>query len=113
MEFIRKRCVPCEGMAKPMSRQHASRYIKHAPGWKLERKEISRDFVFKDFNGSMKFVNAVAKVAEKEGHHPDICIFWNKVSLRLSTHSIGGLSENDFIVAAKISKLNEVRAANH
>jgi 4a-hydroxytetrahydrobiopterin dehydratase len=77
------------------------------PGWVLdaEGKKISRDFVFKDFKEAMVFVNKVADIAEKEGHHPDIAIWWNKVKLELSTHAIGGLSTNDFIVAAKVNAL--------
>lgn len=65
---------------------------------------IEKRFKFKDFTGAMKFVNKVAALAEQEGHHPDIIINWNKVTLQLSTHAIKGLSENDFIMAAKIDE---------
>jgi 4a-hydroxytetrahydrobiopterin dehydratase len=78
---------------------------KHIPsGWSLNEKGtgISKEYKFKDFLGAMNFVKKVAKIAQKENHHPDIHIFYNKVLLELSTHSIGGLSENDFILATKI-----------
>ena len=67
--------------------------------------KILREFKFKDFVEAMEFVNKVAKLAEREGHHPNFDIRWNKVKLELWTHAIGGLSENDFILAAKINKL--------
>ena len=67
---------------------------------------IGREFEFKDFKEAMTFVNNVADLAETEGHHPDITIHWNKVKLDLWTHSVDGLTENDFIVASKINKLN-------
>lgn len=81
--------------------------MKHVPGWMLrdDGKEISREFTFKDFKEAMAFVNEVAEIAEREGHHPDIHVRWNKVRLDLSTHAIGGLSTNDFIVAAKVNVL--------
>ena len=75
------------------------------PEWKRAGAEISRTFQFKDFAGSMKFVNAVAAEAEKANHHPDIDIRWNKVKLALSTHSEGGLTEKDFALAKICDKL--------
>ncbi len=73
-------------------------------GWTLsdDVKQISKEYKFKDFLGAVNFVNKISEIAEEEGHHPDIHIFYNRVRLELSTHSIGGLSENDFILAAKI-----------
>lgn len=68
----------------------------------MDNKKIQKKFSFPDFLAAMTFVNRVADIAEQEGHHPDIHIFYNKVTIELSTHSIGGLSKNDFIVAAKI-----------
>lgn len=78
--------------------------MKHIPKWQLspDGKSISRDFTFVDFKQAMEFVNKVAEIAEKEGHHPDLNIKWNKVRLECSTHAIGGLSTNDFILAAKV-----------
>lgn len=75
------------------------------PGWELKEDKIERKFEFKDFKEAMAFVNKVADIAESEGHHPDIEIKYNKVEIELSTHAIDGLSENDFIVAAKIDRV--------
>lgn len=97
--------MPCEGGAKPLSREEAERYISEVEGWTLdgEGKKISKEFKFRDFIGAINFMERVADVAEMEDHHPDIHIHYNKVVLELWTHAIGGLSENDFIVAAKVN----------
>jgi len=103
-------CVPCEGGTKPMSRSEAEAYLAPAAGWKLvegEPLKIARAVKLKDFAEAMRFVDKLAAVAEAEGHHPDFCVSWNRVKLELFTHSIGGLSENDFIMAAKIDELKE------
>lgn len=102
-----KKCVPCEGGMPPLLREEAERLLSQTLGWKIaDDKKILREFSFKNFKEAMIFVNRVADLAEEEGHHPDIMIHgWNKVRLELSTHAIGGLSENDFIVAAKINDL--------
>lgn len=102
-----KKCVPCEGGTPPLPRERVEELLRETSEWGVdaEFKEIKRVFKFKDFKVAMVFVNRVAEIAEAEGHHPDITINWNKVSLSLSTHSIGGLSENDFILAAKINAL--------
>jgi 4a-hydroxytetrahydrobiopterin dehydratase len=80
----------------------------HVPKWKLRKDEprLWREYTFKDFVRAIKFVNKVAEIAEAEGHHPDVHIHYNKVKLVLWTHDLGGLSENDFILAAKIDELN-------
>jgi 4a-hydroxytetrahydrobiopterin dehydratase len=106
-ELLSKKCVPCEGGVAPMDSAQAHEYMAHVLGWELDSdsKKISKDFEFKDFNYAMYFVDQIAKLAEAEGHHPDIHISYNKVKLELSTHAIGGLSENDFILAAKINQL--------
>ena len=103
--LITQHCVPCEGGVAPLTKSDAEGTMKHISGWVLREdgKQISRNFEFKDFKQAMLFVNKVADIAEGEGHHPDISISWNKVRLDLSTHAIGGLSTNDFIVAAKIN----------
>ena len=103
-DLLNKKCVPCEGGVMPLNKEEAKKYLAQLPDWSLntEATGISKEFKFKDFIGAMNFVDKVAEVAEGEGHHPDIHIFYNKVLLELSTHSIGGLSENDFILAAKI-----------
>lgn len=108
MDLTQKKCVPCEGGTPPMSESEEDKYIKETPEWSLDREgdhSIERRFEFDDFGGAMKFVNDVAALAEEEGHHPDICINYNKVQLDLSTHAAGGLTENDFILASKIDRI--------
>lgn len=83
----------------------AKKLLEKVDGWKLDDNKIRRVYRFKDFLESIKFVNNVARLAEDEGHHPDIRISWNKVTLTLTTHAINGLSQNDFILAAKINKI--------
>ena len=106
MELHEKKCVPCESGGIPLTDTEARKNLERVSGWKLNEHKISREFVFQDFKEAMKFVNTVSQIAEEEGHHPDIHIHWNKVLLELWTHSMNGLSENDFIVAAKINALN-------
>lgn len=103
-DLTNKTCEPCEGGVDPLTREEIQPLFAQLSGWIVEgNKRIKKEFQKKDFAEAMKFVNAVANLAEEEGHHPDICIHgWNKVSITLSTHAIGGLSENDFIVAAKV-----------
>jgi 4a-hydroxytetrahydrobiopterin dehydratase len=106
MDLKSKKCKPCEGGTKPFSKKEATKYLKFVPGWKLSGKMISIDKKFKNFGEAMSFVNKVAKIAQGEGHHPDIYLHdWNQVKLTLSTHAIKGLSINDFIVAAKVNNL--------
>lgn len=78
---------------------------KAVPNWTKRGATISRTFVFKDFREAMKFVNAVAKIAERDRHHPDIDVRWNKVTLALTTHDVGGLTQNDFDLAQKFDRL--------
>ena len=93
---------------RPMDKLQAESYMAQISGWALDSKaeRISKEFKFKDFIGAINFVERVADVAEMEGHHPDIHIYYNKVVLDLWTHAIDGLSENDFILAAKIDAHN-------
>jgi len=100
-----QKCVPCRGGERPLSMAEAEELAREVPEWSLEDKAIERVFRFKDFREAMAFVNKAADVAEEEGHHPDIWISWNKVRLTLTTHKIGGLSRNDFILAAKVDRL--------
>ena len=88
-----------------LSEAEVASKLGNVPGWKRAGAEISRTFQFKDFAGSMKFVNAIAAEAEKANHHPDIDIRWNKVKLVLSTHDAGGLTEKDFALAQVCDKL--------
>ena len=104
MDLLKKKCVPCEGGAKPLNRADVQDYLDEVSDWAMddEGKKISKQFKFKDFIGAINFVERVADIAEMENHHPDIHVHYNKVLLELWTHAIGGLSENDFILAAKI-----------
>ena len=89
----------------PLGRKEAEELARQVPSWSLVDGTLEEEFHFKDFGETMQFVNRVAQVAQQEDHHPDIEISYNKVRLALSTHSIGGLSRNDFILAAKIERL--------
>jgi 4a-hydroxytetrahydrobiopterin dehydratase len=100
-----RRCVPCEGGVAPLARGEAERLVAAlAPGWRLgpEAKSLHHDFKFLDFYRTMSFVNCIAHVANLEDHHPDLAIGYNHVHVTYTTHAIQGLSENDFICAAKI-----------
>ncbi len=113
MDFAAKSCTPCEGGVPRMTSGEADAALGSVEGWEaLEGgAKIHRRFGFRDFAEAMRFVNALAKVAESEGHHPDFCVHYATVDVTLFTHAIGGLSENDFIVAAKLGRLPEGRAA--
>ncbi len=107
--LTQKHCVPCEGGVPMLMPEEVGEYLKQVPGWTrdLTSTKISRTFRFKDFVEAMKFVNKVAELAEEEGHHPNLLINYSRVTLTLWTHAIGGLSENDFILAAKIHALGK------
>jgi 4a-hydroxytetrahydrobiopterin dehydratase len=100
-------CEACEGGTKPMTPSQAQAFMPQVPGWSLSADGllIERDFLFKDFKEAMAFINKVADLAESEGHHPNIHCWWNKVKLESTTHAVGGLSNNDFILAAKTNAL--------
>lgn len=98
-------CVACEAGAPPMTMEQAEAMMSQVPGWGLGENKLSRRFKFKDFKEAMAFVNRIAELAESEGHHPDIYVSWNRVRLELTTHAIKGLTENDFIMAAKVNGL--------
>ncbi len=102
-----KKCTPCEGGVEPMKPEEFSNYLSMINNWQVvEDKLIEKTFLFKDFVKAIEFINAVAQIAEEEGHHPDILLFgWNKVKIMLTTHAIGGLSINDFILASKIDRI--------
>jgi 4a-hydroxytetrahydrobiopterin dehydratase len=100
-------CTPCEGNTPPLSHEKSVDFLKQINEWTLlEDEAIEKTFLFENFKEAMLFVNQVAEIAEAEGHHPDINLFsWNKVTIHLSTHAIEGLSDNDFILAAKIDAI--------
>lgn len=107
-ELVQKKCKPCEGGVPPVSRADAERLLTGLPGWKLtaDGKAIRREWRVKDFMTALDFFNRVARIAEDEDHHPDLHVTgYRNVAVDLSTHAIGGLSENDFILAAKINEL--------
>ncbi len=108
MDFANRKCVPCEGGVEPHSPDKVKAYSQAVPGWQAsaDYKKIIREFQFKDFAEALKFINQVGEIAEKEGHHPNLELYsWNHVRITLFTHAIGGLSDNDFILAAKINQL--------
>ena len=105
----RKSCKPCEGEVEPLSREEAGEYLKQVDvEWKLsdDGKKIRREFVFNSFMDAIDFVNRAARIAEAEGHHPDMYVYFKKVVFELTTHAIGGLSQNDFILAAKTDEIS-------
>jgi len=108
-----KRCVPCEGGVPPLDSKAIANFLKELDGWQLtaDNKEIARDITFKNYYHTMAFVNAVAWLAHQENHHPDMEVSYNRCRVRYSTHAIGGLSENDFICAAKVDALLAMQKA--
>ena len=101
-----QKCQPCEGGVKPLTSLHYAPLLKEVSKWKvINGKQIEREFQFKDFKTALAFVNDVGKIAEKEGHHPDFSVHYNIVDFEIWTHAVNGLTENDFILAAKIDLL--------
>jgi 4a-hydroxytetrahydrobiopterin dehydratase len=103
--LVKKRCVPCDENTPPMSRQNAHKCLKQIPGWALTRDSIVKEFRFRSYLKGLEFAYSLGKVAEEQNHHPDILIGWRRVRVTLTTHDIKGLSENDFIMAAKAEKI--------
>jgi 4a-hydroxytetrahydrobiopterin dehydratase len=107
-DWAGKRCKPCEGGAAPLASEEARTLLGELdPAWELdeERHEIRRSFSFKGYHQTIGFVNAVAWIANRENHHPDLEVGYNRCLVRYKTHVLGGLSENDFICAAKVDRL--------
>lgn len=105
-----RRCKPCEGGIPPLDPAEISRLLQDLSGWELAGKEIAKAYQFKNHYQVMAFVNAIAWISHQEGHHPDLEVGFNKCRVRYSTHAIDGLSENDFICAAKVEGLLEAGA---
>ncbi|MFW6310100.1 MAG: 4a-hydroxytetrahydrobiopterin dehydratase [Prolixibacteraceae bacterium] len=107
MALTEKKCKPCSGEETPLQGSDVKEFLnKLKDGWKsVDDKKIRNTFYFDDFKQGMDFTNKIAKLAEEEGHHPDICIHYKEVEVEITTHAIGGLTENDFILAAKIDEL--------
>jgi len=113
VDLIKKKCVPCEGGAIPFDISEIHKYQKKVDDWDVVKgdKEIyflQKNFIFKNFKESQNFVNSVGKISEEEGHHPDINFGWGYAKIYITTHAIEGLSENDFILAAKIDQILNV-----
>lgn len=107
-QLVAKKCLPCEGGIAPCSPDETEQQLKRLSGWRLthEGQRIRKDWVARNFMAAIDFFNRVAALAEEEGHHPDLHLEgYRKVSIEIWTHAIGGLSENDFILAAKIDRL--------
>lgn len=104
-ELNKKKCVPCEGGVPKLNVEEINVLLKKVNKWQATEKEIFKTFMFKDFKEALEFINKIGSIAEDEGHHPDINLYsYKNVKITLSTHAINGLSENDFIIAAKIDE---------
>ncbi len=102
MNWLEKKCVPCEGGVPKLQGPELKRLVGTLDGWALRDDRLHKHYRFRDFKATMRFVDGMADVAEAEGHHPDFCVQYGAVDVTLWTHAVGGLSENDFILAAKI-----------
>jgi 4a-hydroxytetrahydrobiopterin dehydratase len=103
-----KHCVPCHGGVPALHGEELAPYAAQLPTWKIVREHhIAKTFVFPDFKKALKFANRIGAVAEEEGHHPDLCVSWGKLDVQVFTHKVKGLTESDFILAAKIDGLFE------
>ena len=112
-ELFNKKCVPCEGGVVPFDISKIHEYQKKIDGWSIIKNDkeiyfLEKEFKFQNFLKSQKFTNKVGKISEQEGHHPDISYGWGYAKISITTHAIEGLSENDFILAAKIDKIVNV-----
>ena len=112
-DLLKKKCKPCEGGMVPFDVSEIHKYQKKVDGWDITKDKneiffLIKKFTFKNFLESQKFVNIVGQISENEGHHPDILFGWGYAEIKITTHAIKGLSENDFILAAKIDQLINV-----
>jgi 4a-hydroxytetrahydrobiopterin dehydratase len=107
MKLAKKKCVPCEGGTVALNSDQVGQLLSQVKGWRLEAGavDLRKRYKFPKFTEVITFVNRMAELAEAEGHHPDFCVHYTALDVSLSTHAIGGLSENDFILAAKIDEL--------
>ena len=115
-DLLNKKCVPCEGGILPFDMSEIHKYQKKVDGWEVKKKNdniyfLEKNFVFKDFINSQKFINKVGEISENENHHPDITFGWGYAKIIITTHAIEGLSENDFILAAKIDEIINAESA--
>lgn len=105
-ELAERQCVPCRGGVPPMKGEQLNEMSSQLPDWQVVNEHhLQRSYRFKDFRETLDFVNRVGELAEEQGHHPDICFGWGKADITIWTHKIDGLTESDFVLAAKIDKL--------
>lgn len=105
-DLATKTCVPCRGGVPPLKGQPLADLARQVQGWRVaDEHHIERDYTFPDFRAALAFVNRIGELAEEQGHHPDLYLAWGKVGVKIWTHKINGLTESDFIMAAKIDKL--------
>ena len=112
-DLLKKKCKPCEGGVVPFDISQIHKYQKKIDGWDIVKNTkniyfLEKKFTFKNFLESQNFVNKVGEISEEEGHHPDISFGWGYANINITTHAIEGLSENDFILAAKIDDITNV-----
>ena len=112
-DLLDKKCIPCEGGVVPFDISEIHKYQKKVDGWNVIKGDknifyLEKKFIFKNFLESQKFINLVGEISEDEGHHPEILFGWGYAKISITTHAIEGLSENDFILAAKIDKVTSV-----
>lgn len=101
-----KQCVPCRGGVPPLKGEALRPLMEQLPFWKVvDEHHLAKTFLFPDFMTALEFANQIGQLAEQQGHHPDLCISWGKLDVQIYTHKIHGLSESDFILAAKIDEL--------
>lgn len=104
-KLIARKCVPCEGGVPPLSDEQADAMLAELDGWVRDGKEITKTYTFRNYYQTMAFVNASAYISHREDHHPDLLVSYKTCKVTYTTHAIGGLSENDFICAAKLDAL--------
>lgn len=110
MSLAEQDCVPCRGGVPPLNAEQISPLSGQTPGWAVvDDHHICREFGFPDFAQALDFVNALGAEAEAQGHHPDLELSWGRVGVTLYSHKIGGLSEADFVMAARIDRIHETR----
>lgn len=101
-----RHCVPCDGGTPTLGEEEIAPLLAELPGWKLDAEgKLARTYAFDGFMPGVRLVNRIAEVAESEGHHPDLMLSWGSLEVRVITHAVGGLTENDFVLAAKIERL--------
>ena len=112
-DLLKKKCAPCEGGVVPFDTSEIHKYQKKVDGWDIVKNNkniflLEKNFKFKNFKESQEFINKVGEISEEEGHHPEIIFGWGYAKINITTHAIEGLSENDFILAAKIDQISNV-----